>query len=287
MPRQTPLRNTKFTNTPDFDNQSVKGVLRTFIWNNYGAPTKTLQTVDLWTVIEMPGNSVVTIPVSGMSAAIGDEIIIIPTAGTVSFTVSGGAMLLSSSLYVLPNLRPARLIYAGSNTWILAGAKTAYYVNSLLDCCGEAVLGVYSYESTIDNATGSPENVTAYANAFGTSLFSLDTRNKVTIDSLSYSITSGIITESACELLTYNYGYALYDLAGDEVFVYYYEAIDMADSAAILGQHFKRQILGDVYICNRDDPVEPGTLYRVNNMYGLSNPICFGAGGVVVAADAC
>jgi hypothetical protein len=287
MPGQTPLRNTKFTNTPDFDNQSVKGVLRTFIWNNYGAPTKTLQTVDLWTVIEMPGNSVVTIPVSGMSAAIGDEIIIIPAAGTVSFTVSGGAVLLSSSLYVLPNLRPARLIYAGSNTWILAGAKTAYYVNSLLDCCGEAVSGVYSYDSTIDNATVSPENVTAYANAFGTSLFSLDTRNRVTIDSLAYRITSGIITESECELLNYNNEYTLYDSMGDEVAVYYYEVIDIGDDAAVLGQHFKRQILGDVYICNRDDAVDPGTLYRVNDMYGLSNPICFGAGGVVIATDEC
>jgi hypothetical protein len=293
MPGQTPLRNAKFTNTPDFDNQGVvgitgPGVFRTFSYTSAGSNTRTLTNADLWTIVLMNGNAIVTIP-AGLTANIGDEIMCVAASGTVSFTTSGGATLLSDSLYAVPSARPARLIYAGSNSWILAGAKTAYFSNdgALNDCCGNSVNGIYTFGSTLATAVD-PRDKIAYSNVYGTGVITLPADSRVVVNDIGYSINSGNIVVSECTFVDFNNAYTLYDGGGIIYDFYsYIPGLNIFDDSAILGVAFKTQAVSAVYPCDTSSPRSPGTWYRAADMYGISSPVCLNSSGIVTAATSC
>jgi hypothetical protein len=214
----------------------------------------------------------------------------VAASGTVSFTTSGGATLLSESLYAVPSARPARLIYAGSNSWILAGAKTAYFSNNELlnDCCNQPVSGVYTFGSILIS-TVNPASKIAYSNIYGTGVITLPASSRVVVNGADYSINSGNITANACPVVNFNNAYTFYSSGIFSPFNFYYwqPSLDILDDSAILGVNFKSETLASAYPCDTSSPVSAGTWYRVSDMYGLSRPVCVNSSGIVTAATSC
>jgi hypothetical protein len=285
MPGQVPLSNAKFLNSPDFNNQTISGitgsgVFRQFSYISSGSTSRTIANSDLWAMVQLSGNSLVTIP-AGISANAGDEILVINSTGTISFTTSGGANLLSSSLYSIPAERPARLIYAGSNNWILAGAKTAYASNGVTDCCNANLDPVYTFG---DFSISNP----AYSNQYGTALYTFSgLGGSVVIGGSAYNINSGIITESSCSTVNFDISYEFYNASGDPSTVYTYTSIILT-SNDVIGVPFKTAATTDIYACDTDDAVAPGTYYRSSDGYGnVSYPVCISDGGIAIATTAC
>jgi hypothetical protein len=231
-------------------------------------------------MVQLSGNSLVTIP-AGISANAGDEILVINSTGTISFTTSGGANLLSSSLYSLPAERPARLIYAGSNNWILAGAKTAYASNDATNCCGANIAPVYTFGNfSISNP--------AYSNQYGTALYTFSgLGNSVVVGGSAYNINSGIITENSCGTVNFDISYEFYNASGNPSTVYSYVVISIT-SNAVIGVPFKTASATDIYACDTVNAVAPGTYYRSNDGYGnVSYPVCISDGGIAISATGC
>ncbi len=280
MPGQVPLNNAKFTNSPDFNYQAVSGitgsgVFRQFSYINSGGNSRTVANSDLWNMVQLTGNSLVTIP-AGISANVGDEILFVNTTGTISFTTSGGANLLSSQFYSIPALRPARLVYAGSNNWILAGAKTSYQEFSTNDCCGSAQASLYVF----NNWPQGP----AYSNQYGTAFYTYSgIGGIVVVGGIGYTISNGIITESPCAAVNFDTSYSFYSSVGSFYTFYSYVSVDIFNDSAIIGVPFKTTSVSDVYPCDGANAVNDGTFYRTYGMYGAANPVCFSSGKIVAA----
>jgi len=284
MPGQVPLSNAKFTSSPDFNRQAIAGitgygVFRTFNYTDTGASSRTLTNVDLWSTLDFVGNSVVTIP-AGLSANIGDEILCVNDAGTISFSTTGEASLLTPSLYSVPSSRPARLIYAGSDSWLLAGAKTAYFSNTAANCCGQAVPSVYTFGRDFSVVS---DQIAYYANQFGTALYSYP--DTIVVAGDAYTINAGIISFSACALVNFDVPYTFYDFNGDELTLYSYVSIDTNDDAAILGVPFKTSDTYSVFPCDTVSAAH-GTYYRTFDMYSVDFPVCI-SDGLVVSFTVC
>jgi hypothetical protein len=283
MPGQVPLNNAKFTNSPDFNNQAVSGitgsgVFRQFTADNAGPSTKTLNNSDLWAMILLSGNSLVTIP-AGISASVGDEIVFVSTIGTISFTTSGGATLLTSNLYTIPAERPARLIYAGSNNWILAGAKTAYLQSDVFDCCSTNKGSLYTLGVL-------PQSL-AYSSYYGASLYTYSGVGGVcVVGGTGYNISSGIATESPCTLVNFTVSYTFYDAAENSYSFYSYVTISILNDSEILGVPFISSSESGVYPCYSGASPINGTYYRASGIYGATNPVCF-SNGVVISTSTC
>lgn len=283
MPGQVPLNNAKFTNSPDFNYQAVSGitgsgVLRQFSYNNTGTNAVLVSNLDLWRIVQLTGNSLVTIP-AGISANVGDEILFVNTTGTISFTASGGANLLSSQFYSTPASRPARLVYAGSNNWILAGAKTSYQEISTNDCCGSSQASLYVF----NNWPQGP----AYSNQYGTALYTYSgVGSIVVVGGTGYTISSGIITESPCTTVNFDVSYTLYDSTFILRTFYSYVSVDIFNNSQIIGVPFKTAIESNVYPCDSVNAVSDGTYYRTYDIYGAANPVCFSS-GKIVSANVC
>jgi hypothetical protein len=285
MPGQVPLSNAKFLNSPDFNNQTISGitgsgVFRQFSYISSGSTSRTIANSDLWAMVQLSGNSLVTIP-AGISANAGDEILVINSTGTISFTTSGGATLLSSSLYSIPAERPARLIYAGSNNWILAGAKTAYTSNAATDCCNANLDPVYTFG---DFSTSNP----AYSNQYGTALYTFSgLGGSVVIGSSVYNINSGIITASACSNVSFNVAYTFYNSSGNSSTVYSYVSINIL-SNDVIGVPFKTLSESNIFACDTASALAPGTYYRAMDIYGtVLYPVCINSSGIAIATTAC
>lgn len=280
MPGQVPLNNAKFTNSPDFNYQAVSGitgsgVFRQFSYINSGGNSRTVANSDLWNMVQLTGNSLVTIP-AGISANVGDEILFVNTTGTISFTTSGGANLLSSQFYSIPAERPARLVYAGSNNWILAGAKTSYQEFSPNDCCGSAQASLYV-------STPWPQGP-AYSNQYGTAFYTYSGIGSiVVVGGTGYTISNGIITESPCAAVNFDISYTFYSSGGSFFTFYTYDSVDIFNNSAIIGVPFKTISVSDVYPCDGANAVSDGTFYRTYGMYGAANPVCFSSGKIVAA----
>lgn len=280
MPGQVPLNNAKFTNSPDFNYQAVSGitgsgVFRQFSYINSGGNSRTVANSDLWNMVQLTGNSLVTIP-AGISANVGDEILFVNTTGTISFTTSGGANLLSSQFYSIPALRPARLVYAGSNNWILAGAKTSYHEFSPNDCCGSAQASLYV-------STPWPQGP-AYSNQYGTAFYTYSGIGSiVVVGGIGYTISNGIITESPCVAVNFDISYSFYSIDGTVYTFYSYVDVDIFYNSEIIGVPFKTISASDVYPCDGAYAVSDGTFYRTYDMYGAANPVCFSSGKIVAA----
>ena len=280
MPGQVPLNNAKFTNSPDFNYQAVSGitgsgVFRQFSYINSGGNSRTVANSDLWNMVQLTGNSLVTIP-AGISANVGDEILFVNTTGTISFTTSGGANLLSSQLYSIPALRPARLVYAGSNNWILAGAKTSYQEFSPNDCCGSAQASLYV-------STTWPQGP-AYSNQYGTAFYTYSGIGSiVVVGGAGYTISNSIITESPCAAVNFDISYSFYSIDGIGVPFYSYVDVAIFNNSAIIGVPFKTTLVSNVYPCDGVNAVSDGTFYRTYDMYGAANPVCFSSGKIVAA----
>ncbi len=280
MPGQVPLNNAKFTNSPDFNYQAVSGitgsgVFRQFSYINSGGNSRTVANSDLWNMVQLTGNSLVTIP-AGISANVGDEILFVNTTGTISFTTSGGANLLSSQFYSIPAERPARLVYAGSNNWILAGAKTSYQEFSTNDCCGSAQASLYVF----NNWPQGP----AYSNQYGTAFYTYSgIGGIVVVGGIGYTISNGIITESPCAAVNFDISYSFYSSVGSFYTFYSYVSVDIFNDSAIIGVPFKTTSVSDVYPCDDDIAVSDGTFYRTYGLYGAANPVCFSSGKIVAA----
>lgn len=284
MPGQVPLSNAKFVNSPDFNNQAISGitgsgVFREFAYNNVGGTARTLSSADLWGMLQLSGNCLVTIP-AGISADIGDEILVINTTGTISFTTSGGATLLSSQFYSIPAERPARLVYAGSNNWILAGAKTSYDLNNATNCCSTSVSPVYTF--------GDWPQGPAYSNQYGTALYTFSgLGGSVVLGGTGYTISSGVISESPCTTVSFTTEYTFYDGVGSPSNFYTYLSINILNNSEVLGVPFKTVSTSDVYACDNSSAVGAGTYYRYSDVYGVSYPVCFNSDGIVIATSAC
>lgn len=290
MPGQVPIRNGQFSNAPDFNGQGVtgitgSGVFRSFNYSSIGATARTLQTSDLWDTLQLTGNCVITIPGSGLGVNVGDEIIIVNTTGTTAFTTSGGASLLGSEI-ITPSERPSRLIYIGtgsygSNSWLLSGPKTNYSENSITDCCGSSFPSVYTLGDF------SPSKV-AYSNSFGTALYTSSAiGGVVVVGGNGYTINSGVITENPCATVDFGlYSYTVYTAGNSPYIIYSYLSVDLFNPSQVIGVPFKHTATSDVYPCDSVNPVV-GTYYRTGDMYGVSDPMCFNANGVVTSLTAC
>lgn len=285
MAGKVPLLNAKFTNAPDFNYQEVvgitgDGVFRQFSSNDAGVNTWTVSSADAWSMILLTGNSLVTIPANIANIALGDEILFVNTTGTISFTTTGGAALLTSNLYTVYAERPARLIYMGSNNWILAGAKTSYSSSAVSDCCGTQQNVLYTL-GQFSSAT------LAYSDAYGSTVYSFSGVGGVCdVGGTGYTIQSGIVTESPCALVDFDTAYTFYpNGSSTPVLLYSYAVIDEFDDNQIIGVPFKTSAVSGVYHCD-DSFAANGTYYRYYDMYVPSLPVCFSA-GVVVATYAC
>jgi hypothetical protein len=285
MSGKVPLSNARFINSPDFDSQAISGitgsgVFRQFSANAAGVSTWTVTSSDLWTTIHLTGNSIVTIPSGISNITIGDEILFVNETGTISFTMTGGATLLSDSLYTVYAARPARLIYAGSNSWILAGAKTSYSEATVLNCCDDSQASLYTL------GTLSPETL-AYSDRFGSAVYTFSGVGGVCkVGATAYNIQSGVVTESSCDLVDFTSSYTLYaapDYLGTSLFAY--TLVDIFDDAQIMSTAFKSASMSDVYPCDLTYAVN-GTYYRSYGLYGALYPVCF-SNGRVIAATSC
>ena len=284
MPGRVPLNTAKFTNSPDFNYQVVSGitgsgVFRQLSYINSGGTTRTTSSSDLWNMVQLVGNSLVTIP-AGISANDGDEILFVNTTGTISFTTSGGATLLSDSLYTVYAERPARLIYAGADNWILAGAKTAYSESAVYDCCGAQQNALYTL------GVFSPVAV-AYNDAYGSEVYTFAGAGGVCdIGGTGYSIQSGTVTESPCVTVNFDNAYTFYlPPLYEGTMLYTYANINILNDWEILGVPFKDSVVNDVYHCNTANAAS-GTYYRSADMYGAWLPVCL-TNGIVTATLPC
>lgn len=288
MPGQVPLRNAQFIESPDFNNQAIQGitgsgVFRQFSYVSPGGTSTTLNSSNLWNIIELTGNGIVTVP-GGITANVGDEIMVVNSTGTISFSATAGATILSNTYYVIPARRPARLVYAGSNNWILAGDKAFYSNFSVTDCCDNSQPTLYTF-----NNADLTEFPTAYANRFGTSLYtSSAVGGVVQVSSNAYTIVSGSVNASACETVGFGSGYQFFNAYGSTIsglFYSYESGLDITVNDQIAAYPFKYNIVNDVYRCNTDSAVN-GTYYRSSDMYGGTRPVCF-VNGFVTSFAAC
>jgi hypothetical protein len=286
MAGQVPLNNAKFINSPDFDNQPVSGitgngVFKQFTYLNGASNSRTLQSSDVWKIIELTGNGIVTIA-QNISSNIGDEIIIVNTTGNIAFSTAGGVTLLSPTLNVIPAERPARLVYTGSNTWLLAGPRTAYSAINPSDCCSNAVATFYSLGGF------STDNI-AYADANGLSLYnSSNIGGVILVSGDAYSISNGVISASSCDLVNFTQDYTLYTPGGGASTLYSYITVNIFNDAEIIGVPFKTTSTEGVYPCDTSSLPTAGTYYRISDEYGiLSSPICINSAGIITSANAC
>lgn len=288
MPGQVPIRNGIFSNAPDFDNQGVSGitgsgVFRSFSFEAHGSTSKTLSSSDLWKIIQFTGNSVLTIPSTGVNPNVGDEVLITNTTGTIAFLPSGSTTLLGTIPIIGIAERPIRLIYIGTgaygtNCWLISGDKTNYLENSVSDCCGNALNSVYTISAFSTETT-------AYANNLGTSLYTNTALGGVVvIGGTAYNISSGIVTTNTCNLVNFSITYNVYNDSGSPVTLYSYVSVDLFNPGAI-GVPFKTQEVTNVYACD-GSYLAAGTYYRSSDMYGTSNPICF-VNGILNAFTSC
>jgi len=282
MPGQVPLSNAKFINSPDFDNQAIEGitgpgVFRQFNYLNTGTNIRTITASDVWTIIELNGNSLVDVP-PGISANVGDEILFVSTSGVISFS----GYILNTNYPSVVAGRPARLIYAGANYWTLAGTKfggTNRYPN---DCCGNSQPGFYTMQSGSFSesygAYSSPAFLTLYtATAIG---------GVVVVDGNSYTITSGNATATPCTYVNFTVPYTLFAGAPANPYTLYsYQDVDIFNPSLIIGLPFRTTTASAVYPCNVS--AINGTYYRSMDEYNVgSNPVCF-SNGVIIAATVC
>lgn len=286
MPGRVPLLNAKFTNAPDFDNQGVtgitgSGVFRSFTYTNVGGNTRVLQNSDLWRTVELTGNSLVTIQNNSViNANIGDEIVTVNQTGTTAFTTTGGATL-SGDAIIIPEGRPGRLVYIGSNVWLLSGSKTNFFSQTVTDCCGSGLSNIYSNNSLFSTDS------TAYANSFGTSLYtSSNIGGIVVVGGTGYTITSGAVTENPCALVNFNISYTVYDAFGNSGTLYSYVSVSILNPSEIMGVKFKTITTSGVYPCDNTNAAS-GTYYRSADVYGSYDPMCLNGDGVVVSLTVC
>jgi hypothetical protein len=287
MPSRVPIRNGKFSNAPDFNNQGVTGitgygVFRSFNYLSTGSSSRTLQNSDLWTTLVVTGNCVITIP-DNLGASVGDEIIIVNPAGFTSFTASGSITFLSTA-NIVPAERPARLIYLGTvagygtPVWLLSGLKTSLTSTTPTDCCTNTLspfytLGAFSVYSVV------------YANANATSLYtSSNIGNVVLVGSTGYTITSGVATETPCALVNFQYVYTFYNSTGNTINLYTYLNVDIYNPAQIIGLPFRETNTSGIFPCDTS-PIN-GTYYRGYDMYTLLSPVCF-SNGVIIVDEYC
>ena len=285
MPGKVPLNNARFINSPDFNSQAISGitgsgVFRQFSANTAGVNTWTVTSADVWTTIQLTGNSVVTIPSGISNITIGDEILFVNETGTISFTMTGGATLLSDSLYTVYAARPARLIYAGSNSWILAGAKTSYSEATVLNCCDDSQASLYTL------GTLSPETL-AYSDRFGSAVYTFSGVGGVCkVGATAYNIQSGVVTESPCDLVDFTSSYLFYaapSYLGTSLFTY--TSVDIFNDVELMSVAFKELNMNDVYPCDLTYAAS-GTYYRSYGVYGATLPVCF-SNGRVIATTSC
>jgi hypothetical protein len=290
MPARVPIRNGKFSNAPDFNNQGVtgitgSGVFRSFNYLNTGSSSRTLQNSDLWTTLEVAGNCVITIP-DNLGASVGDEIIIVNPGGFTSFTASGAVTFLSPA-NIVPAERPARLIYLGAvagygtPVWLLSGLKTSLTQNTPTDCCTNTLSPVY----TLGDFSASS---VVYANASATSLYtSSNIGNVVLVGGTGYTITSGVATESPCTTVALDIGYTFYinEPAQLTTLYTYISGLDIGIDAQITGVPFKTSATGSAYLCDTTNAAQ-GTYYRSVGPYGSASPVCF-TNGIVTSFSPC
>lgn len=280
MPGQVPLSNAKFTNSPDFNNQAIQGitgsgVFRQFNYLNTGTNTRTISASDVWTVIDLSGNSLVTVP-SGISANVGDEILFVNPTGTISFA----DFIVNTNYPSVVAGRPARLIYAGANYWTLAGAKFVRTDHSPTDCCGNAMNAFYTMQS--GNFT---ESYIAYSNSFFLTLYtSTAVGGVVVVGGTGYTITSGNATATPCTYVSFTYPYSFYGYAGSPYTFYSYQNVDIFNPSVIIGLPFRTTSAAEAYPC--DTSAINGTYFRSYNEYGAANPVCF-SNGIIISAGAC
>lgn len=287
MPGQVPLSNAQFVNSPDFNNQAIQGitgsgVFRQFGYLNTGTNSRTIISSDVWTTIELTGNSVVTVP-SGISANVGDEILFVNTTGIISFT---GNILSPAVYYANPPGRPARLVYAGSDYWILAGDKRGFTATTLFDCCGNNQSSAYTFQSV---GGYSFLNNTAYASQYGTALYNVTALGGIVKDGSdnAYTIVSGAVNTAACTTVNFNEGYPFYNSSGGGAgTLYTFTPINILENSEILGKPFKVDPTSNVYICDTVNAVS-GTYYRGSDPYGGTLPVCFDNRGVVISIGTC
>jgi hypothetical protein len=288
MPGVAPISNSKFINSPDFNNQAIQGitgsgVFRQFSYISPGGTSVTLQSSNLWNMIELTGNGVVTVP-GGITADVGDEIMFVNSTGIISFNATSGATILFASLYAIPAARPARLIYAGSNNWILSGYKTRYDAQSVTDCCDNNQPAVYTLgdEPLINYPL-------AYANNVGTSLYTASALGGVVkgAGGYAYTIVSGVVTDSSCTLVNFNIPNTFYEVGGlgTSLTFYSYQNINILINSEIQGVPFKTTTISSVYPCDTENAVN-GTYYRSFDGYGGLLPVCF-VNGIVSSFSTC
>jgi len=291
MPARVPIRNGKFSNAPDFNNQGVtgitgSGVFRSFNYLNTGSSSRSLQNSDLWTTLEVTGNCIIAISYN-MGANVGDEIIIVNPAGLTSFITNDLEVSLMGTATVVPAERPARLIYLGavagytSQTWLLSGLKTSLTSTTPIDCCGNNLSPAY----TLGNFSVSS---VVYANANATSLYtSSNIGNVVLVGGTGYTITSGAVTESPCAPVAFDDGYTFYISDPPQAITLYTYIPDLTinTDGQIAGVPFKTSSTGSAYLCDTTNAAQ-GTYYRSVGPYGGTNPVCF-TNGIVTSFSPC
>lgn len=282
-----PLHNAKFFGAPDFDNQPVynvinDGVFRNFSYVSYEGNSRTLDNSNLWSMIQMSGNCLITVPAS-IGASPGDEVMIVNLTGTISVTAATGASILSSELYTIPPKRPARLVCVGTDIWILTGAKTSYTSSAVLNCCNDPRSTLYTFGALTYTST-------VYADAYGLDLFSYTGTNAdgpvVLVDSNPYTISSGALSYATCSNVFFGTPYTLYTDTTESKTVYSNVSINIFNDLEIINTRFKNTAVSDVLPCDASDPVV-GTLYRILDGATLDSPVCFNSAGVVIATAAC
>lgn len=287
MPGQVPIRNGKFSNAPDFNNQGVTGitglgVFRQFTPISYNGTDLVITSNHLWSIITCSGSGNVLVHVdtpASLGANIGDEILIFSLNGTV--TVSGSAVL--SNHWTSYPKRTIKLVSISSTQWILTGFRTNYTATTVTNCCGVSVPSFYNFEGDYEQ----PAWVTNYGQSlYNSSNYDLSGVLYIPALDRDVSIMSGSISEADCAdtLRTWNVGYTIYDSASISYTVYspYNSATSTIVDPSLLGTPFKTEI-HDGYLCDTSMAVQ-GTYYAFYDpVYGLSNPICFNSNGVLTS----
>jgi hypothetical protein len=284
MAGQVPIRNGKFSNTPDFNNQGVtgitgSGVFRQFTPLVYSGANLTLNSSHLWNSVITTGNIRVILNSSSpanIGAKPGDEILFLSTNGTVTFSST-----VVTNEYTSRPKRPIRLVCTSASQWILTGVKASYSAATVTDCCGNTVSPFYTYEGEINDDT------TAWLTNYGQNPYESST---VSLDGVVYSIhtsqalsiTNGAISFADCADYLYSWSnvYTVYSNDGTSSDIYspFISPNSSILDSTLVGTPFKTQPSVDLYLCDTSDAVAGNYYAYYDPIYGLSSPICFGDG---------
>lgn len=287
MPGQVPIRNGKFSNAPDFNNQGVTGITGLGVFRQFSSiftntANLVLNSGHLWRSINTSGNLLVTAPTpASLSANVGDEILFSSSNGTITLAPTN----VVTTAYSSYTSRTIRLVCINSNQWIITGLRGNYLPTNVADCCGTSILPFYTFNGAV---SGVPAWVTDYGQTvYNSSSYTLGGIIYSADNDQAYYILNGNISISDCvsSIVTWNVQYIVYNSTGVSLLIYspYGSIGGSIIDPALVNTPFKTYQDYSGYLCDTSFAVAAGTYYAYYDpIYGVSNPICFDSSGLLV-----